>query len=860
MNNFTPTEDDYQLEEERATAGRIKGFERNVKQRERLELSAQTSVQPIVSDAIFSVSETIAAAILAEENKGRGDKLEWYPYLRNLEPEVLSMLAIRTCLDAVGKQLSRANTCVSMGRAVDNQIYASLAGDAFENFHPRGRKAFNAIHKKAKETASDYARRVKIIKSRVGKANLVVGHDEWTDSECFKIGIFLLHCVFLGCDLFEDYEVRTGATVQTTSTRVGLAREIRTLIDERNLRLDWNAPAFRPMVVPPVHWGTPDHFGPYHDLETALRTPLVKNARSIQKRRVKDALKQGTMQECLDAVNTLGDVAFKINRYTLDAIKWVAESLVDEDVTDFPPLTPPIIPEKTDENATGREAQKRYRLIKRERLVEASHAQIEADMKEIDSLCDHMDRVFYLPHNFDFRGRVYAIPAFNYQRSDYIRGLHLFADAKPITQENHHHLYYQLANTWANPISDDDKRKTDKVSLDERYQWVKDNIDALLKAGEDYVVGFEHWSKAGDPVQHLAACRELYMYNKHGDGYLCGLPIARDGSNSGLQHYAMASKNHEDAYKVCLVPDEQPQDIYSFIAEASTQKAQSIVAGECDTIDGREVTADDIHNCQLWLDYGITRSVTKRNTMTWSYSVTLIGMADQLRDEVMSDITAHSDDTGTEHPFGDDCGWKACFTLASLNKDSIESVIQSGASGMDFLRRVAKILADDGKHMVWTSLIGFPVCQQYHNELSERLSGFCFDRAAQKKKRKRGTVITMLDPLHKGDSISGVAPNFIHHADSVHLMTAVNKSKEYGVTNFMVIHDSFATDIENVDTMLECVQATMVEMYAEQCLYTNFLDEAKSLVDDPDAHEWPEIPPKGDYDVWSVMDSKYAFA
>ena len=40
---------------------------------------------------------------------------------------------------------------------------------------------------------------------------------------------------------------------------------------------------------------------------------------------------------------------------------------------------------------------------------------------------------FYLPCNFDFRGRVYPIPNFSSNRDDHIKALFLLANARPIT-------------------------------------------------------------------------------------------------------------------------------------------------------------------------------------------------------------------------------------------------------------------------------------------------------------------------------------------------------------------------------------------------------------------------------------------
>jgi DNA-directed RNA polymerase len=908
LTDFEHTQEDFELEAERAAAGRTKGYERSVKQRERLEVSATTAVQPLIAEAIPLVAQKLDEMIQAEASKPSGDKREWFTTLEPLDTDLLAVIALRTCMDGTAQQWSIQHLEVQIGRVVEANIFGQMARELYATYHPRGGKAFDRIHKQAKEKSADFKRRLSYVKHQIGKADIIVGHEDWSDEFAKVVGTPLVSAVYASCDLFDDYTSWRGKKLTSSIDKIGFTPEIKNLIDDNNLRLDLLAPAFRPMVVLPNDWGYKQNtFGPYEDFDTAVRCPLVKNAKRAQKKRIGKAMRDGSMQECLDAINTLQRVPYRINEYTLDALKWVRGDLMDEPLrsSKFPPLTPIDVPEQTEENKSGKEAQKRWRKVMRQKLVEASHIQLETDLQEADSL---VGRPFWLPHNLDTRGRVYHVPAFGHHRGDHVRGLFLFANPKPITSANLRMLYYQVATTWGGTYSDTDSRKVDKLRIDERIQWAIDNLDKLLLAGKDFVAGFDHWSQAGEPFQHLAACRELYMLQEHGFGYLSGLPIGFDGANSGLQHLSMASKWRRDGFKVNLCKEhsdaewpEALQDCYQFIADYSSETASKMVSGECDEVDGREVEAKHRRHAAEWLSYGdgITRKVTKRNTMTWSYSVSLIGMSDQIREEIMDDITAHADDTDTPHPFGEDAGFEASFTMASINKDSIEAVIESGATGMKFLRHLADIMAADGKHMEWTSQLGFPAAQYYPKHKRKRIKAFCFDRENGVMRQRRRSVEVEQPGINLSESQDGIAPNWVHHLDSTHLMMTVNKAKEYDVTNLMVVHDSFSTDVASAQVMLDCIRATMVEMYEEECHYTALLDDCKARHSDPDmlgpqaelesidleiASEtdeealeelaklreaillrfWPEIPPKGEgdnaLDVREVLESDGAFA
>lgn len=917
IDDFENTEEDYKLEESRYFAAQVAGFYRNVKGRERLELSATASAQTFLEDAIPLVAEGITAAFEHEEAKGSAGTVECYPTLRNLDPMLLAVIAVSRCMDARGSRSSISNMNVKIGKAVEANIFADIAYAAFAQQHPAGGKAFNKIVKRSKEKYSDFDRRVHYVRNQVGKRGLMIGHTAWTDVFCSKVGLWLFSIVQRTTDIFEIYQVWRKTKITSSQDRLGFTKEIQDQIDAKNLKLDWHAPAYRPMVVRPNDWtANAEHYGPYMDYETAVNTPLVKNCLPLQKARLTEQLKHGYMQECLDALNTLQRVPYKINTFTFEALEWVVDSLLDEPLVQhgkFPPLSAVDVPDETDDNKTGPEAQKRWRKIIRQKLVESSMVQVKADMAEAKSLMDRPDRPFWQPHHFDTRGRVYHVAAFGHHRNDYIRGQFLFADLRLVTPSNVHNLYYQVANTWAGPVSDTDSRKTDKIPLEERVQWTKDNMEKLMAVGKDFVTGFDHWSVAGEQFQHLAACRELYLSHNPDktlrDDYKTGLPIGFDGANSGLQHYSMASKWKSDAYKVNLVPDPQPQDCYQYVADYSTAVAEKAVAKDPEILEalGHDFDAEHQLNAQRWLDHGIDRKVTKPNCMTFCYSVTKVGMADQLRDDIMDDITAYCDDNDEPHPFGDDNGFKACNSMARINWHSISKVIESGAAGMDFMRDLADALASDGKHLQWTSLIGFPCAQEYTKEVVKRPKGFLFDR--QGGKNYRMTLKVSTDELHRGESMDGAAPNFVHHLDSTHLMMAVNKAKDYGVTNLMVVHDSFATDIEAADQMLTCIKVAAIEMYEEQCHFQNVLDDARALVTDPDRPaekeelrlvrlqmkqevaaetdkeaaavlakqfeqqikalerriiRWPEVPPKGEgdnaLDLWQLPDCPFAFS
>ena len=100
------------------------------------------------------------------------------------------------------------------------------------------------------------------------------------------------------------------------------------------------------------------------------------------------------------------------------------------------------------------------------------------------------DDVFYLCWSFDYRGRVYPIPAFlTPQDTDFGKALLRFADESSVTDEAELWLSFQVATTYG----------LDKETLEDRHQWVSDNSDLITKVATD-PEGYLHlWEEVDEP-------------------------------------------------------------------------------------------------------------------------------------------------------------------------------------------------------------------------------------------------------------------------------------------------------------------------------------------------------------------------
>ncbi len=117
-------------------------------------------------------------------------------------------------------------------------------------------------------------------------------------------------------------------------------------------------------------------------------------------------------------------------------------------------------------------------------------------------------------------------------------------------------LTLQVANVFGGGI--------DKKPLDEREQFVIDNMHLVSDSATHPLEGTRWWQSAEDPWQCLAACMELHKASQLEDPsrFESCLPVHQDGSCNGLQHYAALARDEDGGRAVNLLPGDAPADVY----------------------------------------------------------------------------------------------------------------------------------------------------------------------------------------------------------------------------------------------------------------------------------------------------------
>ena len=87
---------------------------------------------------------------------------------------------------------------------------------------------------------------------------------------------------------------------------------------------------------------------------------------------------------------------------------------------------------------------------------------------------------------------------------------------------------------------------------------------------------------------------------------------------------------------------------------------------------------------------------------------------------------------------------------------------------------------------------------------------------------------------------------------------SICKAQEYGVEDFAMVHDSYATVAADCNILFQAIRAAFVEMYEEHDVFGNFLVAAEEALGDDETIPLPPL--QGALDLMQVVESDFFFA
>lgn len=646
-----------------------------------------------------------------------------------------------------------------------------------------------------------------------------------------RVGARLLHMLMEVATCADHDQPFVAAFVRETRYEgvktVGYTRlsdEAQTLIDDGHAARQYLRPRYLPMLVVPCLWD--QGIGGYH----FIRTPYIAKVKPAQKKALEKA-DLSTVNDCLFA---LGATGWRLNHRVLAVQKVLYEDgggelgIPQKDETPFPPRVAGDDPNRIAEAKRARGA------IYRANIADRAERRGFLRMHMVADLMADKPQFFY-PHQFDFRGRAYPIPThLNHQGADPARGLLEFAEARDAA-DSRDELYIEAANCYG----------LDKVPFRDRIAWAKDHERQILASAKD-PIGTEFWRHAdegregacdGKPWQFLAACMAIADPAK-----AAHLPVKRDGTCNGLQHYAALGRDPEEARLVNLAPGDKPEDVYGEVVGPSRRRVEA----DCQSDQALEYTVwtEDRQRVTRQIALSklagsilplVRRPVCKQPIMTSVYGVTASGATRQILEKLKS--------LGLK----EEALYRASQYLERVVNGSLGEVCQSTRGLMDWLKASARAVAHTGRCVEWTTPIGFPVAQTYRKYHTRRIETAIGEL----------TLPTCDDwlPVATQKEAQAFPPNFIHSLDATHMLLTARACLDEGLA-FASTHDCYWTHAATTARMGRLAREQFVALHERPLLHT-LAAQLRALAPDADL---AEPPPQGSFDIRQVLDSPYFFS
>jgi DNA-directed RNA polymerase len=456
-----------------------------------------------------------------------------YQYMMELEADAVAYIASRVVVSAGNSRGKVTRTAMRIANLIEEDY-------RFEELEQNEPALCNSMSKKAAKWSTSGARR-RIMRKAAEVAG--VARMGWTEGEKLRMGTKLIDdCIAIG--LVRLAEERTGPRV---TKLLEFTPEVEQRLKDNHVRLEGERPVNVPMICPPQRWSNPTTGG---YLTPRMKMNMVRGVTDA----TRDEVFSVDMPQVYDAVNRVQATRWAINVPVLDVLE--AAHSDNGKLAGLPEMDDQPLPERPDtidrkckpDNMPPKMKAAFTEWKQRAREVHEYNAKLKSKrialltkLATARSLAD--EEAIYFPHSLDFRGRVYSMTSeLSPQGDDIAKGLIMFADGKELGETGGYWLAVHIANLFG----------VDKVSFQERVDWVVDHTDELMESAMNPLDGHRFWCEADDPWSALAACFEWTGFQIEGPTYVSHLPIHMDGSCSGIQHFSAMLRDAEGGAAVNL--------------------------------------------------------------------------------------------------------------------------------------------------------------------------------------------------------------------------------------------------------------------------------------------------------------------
>ena len=663
-------------------------------------------------------------------------------YLADVEAVAAAAITLKSIFDKVFSLKDDANTyakiCETIGTAVEQECQMRW----YEKEVPGLLHTLKEIYWHESKGTPQKLSVIRLMMNRNG-----IIWKRWNADVRTRLGGWLLDCVCNVSGWFEPILMRVG---RKTHKLIVPSAAFMDAKDEIMANAEMFAPLAWPMLVPPRDWSN-EKAGGYYLNEVMLGHDMV--------RKVKVAPIQG--EKPIAFLNKIQKVAYRLNPFVVE----VAETLFKQGISvgKFIPIVEQPLPPKPVDIADNKEARQGYkrsaaRVMDQNAQAFKKSCRTRMTMDAVDKYKDKEQ--FFLPWSFDYRGRVYPIPAFlTPQDTDFGKSLLQFTEAAWITNECVEWIKFQVATTFG----------LDKATIQERLDWVDDNEARIKRVATDPIGNIGDWEGVEEPWLFLAACEEYYMCCLTCERHFTRLPIAVDATCSGVQILAGLARDESAARLVNVLPGDKPQDAYQAVADVA------------------------MPNIPERLQPYTTRKQTKRTVMTLPYNSKPHSNRKYIREAYV--------EAGIE-PTKDEL-----TIVVKAVRDAMRQVLPGVMEVMEWIEEQVSIIMRSGAtHLEWTTPSGFVVKQKLNKKHIEKLKLKLLGNVSWCSVATGDT-----DEVNVQKHKNTTSPNLIHALDASLLCLATLRFD----APLALIHDSVLCRATDMGVLSYLLRETYMYLFAE---------------------------------------------
>ena len=713
---------------------------------------ASSSVYGVASirDLIPHVVGRISATRLRITNGRAGENFkEIHEYLKDLEPEAAAAIACKITFDKVFSTKPKANTVSGVTDAIGKAIENECMMRYYETNVPG---LLHSLKQNYWHKSIGTEQKVVVIRTLMNRCD--VDHwQAWGRANRIRLGGWLLDCICLSSNWFMTDMKQEGKKRQNY---VVPTPEFIAIKDQVMATAELFSPIAWPMLIEPNDWSNETQGG-------YILNEVMKGYDMV--RRGNPSRIQG--ETPINFLNKIQKVAYTLNPFVVG----VAETLMAKGraVGKFIPVVDIPLPPKPADIAENYDARKDYRR----RAAEVMNLNAQAFQKScrtrmtMNAVKVFKDKEkFFIPWSFDYRSRVYPIPAFlTPQDTDFGKSLLKFHVSAFVTPESERWLAFQVATTYG----------LDKDTMHDRQVWVDNNHDLIKRVATDPIGNLPEWEAADEPWQFLASCEEYYACVIKCNRQFTNLMVATDATCSGLQILAGLARDKSTAKLVNVVPGNKPEDAYKAIAE--------------------QAKPDVPESIQPFMD----RKVTKRTVMTIPYNAKPYSNRSYIRDALKEKgVQVEKEDL---------------TAVVKAVRNAMDKVFPGPMRVMEWIEKEVAAAIDRGETQIqWVTPSGFVVTQRLMKYQTQRIDLQLLGRCQVK------IATGDTDKVDKAHHKNATSPNLIHSLDASLLCLSTLRFD----APISLIHDSVLCRATDMGILSAIVRETYMHLFAEHDYLTTF--------------------------------------